>query len=87
MPTKKTIIESTGCTKSGAYVDGVSIEDMTTEEKNGLADYLFAKFKEEIAADRDSVARMFNLFWPSQVDDPYLCDTCDDWVNSTTWLI
>ena len=77
-----------GCLAYNFTVDDKQIDELSSEEKNSLIDYLLAEYKERIADGNRSIQSLVEAFdYDSWESDGHSCEQCGDTVSKTTWEI
>jgi hypothetical protein len=88
METKYKFIETTGCTAFDFTVNEKRVSELSEQEYNEMLDYLFVKIKEGIGEQTILFEDIVKLFQYDDYEyDPNQCETCGDYVSSTTWNI
>lgn len=88
MNTKYKFEEVTGCTAFNFYVNEEPLSDVSLEKQEEILDYLFVKIKEGIRDNTISFQNVVQIFQYDDYEyDPNQCETCGDYISSTTWNI
>ena len=88
METKYKFVETTGCTAFGFSVNDREISELSRQEYNEMLDYLFVKIKEGINDNTILFTDVVKLFQYDNYEyDDYICESCGDTTDKTTWNI
>lgn len=88
METKYKFVETTGCTAFGFSVNGKEVSELSEQEYNEMLDYLFVKIKEGINDNTILFTDVVKLFQYDNYEyDDYVCESCGDTTDTTTWNI
>jgi hypothetical protein len=86
--TKYKFVETEGCTAFDFTVNDRSVGDMSEKEYNEMLEYLFVKIKEGIDEQTIRFRDIVSLFQYDNYEyDPNQCESCGDYISSTTWNI
>lgn len=88
VPYQYEIVETQGCTAFGISINGKNLYDLSEEDQNRLANYVFIKLQD---AYKNKEIFLPDLLHNLQPEDYYHdstpCDQCGDSVSETTWKI
>lgn len=79
------ITRTEGCTAYGMLIDGLPLEEYGVSK---LFEYLSPKIRDGVVNNTISIDSIIDLFqYESFETDPNSCETCGDYVSTTTWDI
>lgn len=88
MKAKYKFVETTGCTAFDFTVNGKSLSELSSKERDEMLNYLFEKIKEGLAEQTILLENLIHLFQYDDYEyDDRVCESCGDTVSSTTWNI